>query len=246
MNGFQPSSKHQIVLLELFCGTGSVGQVAKEMGWEVISVDINPRWKPDICIDICELDADAINEKYGKIDVIWASPDCSQYSQILNGYPKYKRKLQESNRVVEHTLALIAKLNPTYWFMENPATGLLKEQDFMKNIQWKDCCYCRYNKGRAFRKHTRIWGSGVSKWANPRMCARYATKEPRPGEAIVAKRRRLQKHGLTCEFYRIHGRHDMTVGSNVSRYPYTTNLSKLDRLRIPRKLIWDLLSGLQL
>ena len=64
-------------LLELFSGTGSVGKPWREAGHEVISVDIDPRYNPEICEDILQL-------SYCKLDipdVIWASPDCSQYAR---------------------------------------------------------------------------------------------------------------------------------------------------------------------
>ena len=37
-----------MLLLELFCGTKSVGNVARELGFKTISLDINPHFKPDI------------------------------------------------------------------------------------------------------------------------------------------------------------------------------------------------------
>jgi adenine-specific DNA methylase len=37
-----------VKLLELFAGTQSVGKVAKEMGYDVVSVDLCKKYKPDI------------------------------------------------------------------------------------------------------------------------------------------------------------------------------------------------------
>ena len=41
-------------VLELFSGTGSVGKVCKQKGWEVVSVDLDER--ADIIVDIMEWD----------------------------------------------------------------------------------------------------------------------------------------------------------------------------------------------
>ena len=43
-------------LLDLFTGTGSVARVAEELGYEVHTLDIDRRCKPDICADILEFD----------------------------------------------------------------------------------------------------------------------------------------------------------------------------------------------
>ena len=47
-----PKPKFQKRALDLFSGTGSVGQRLKEWGYEVISVDINPNAGADICTDV--------------------------------------------------------------------------------------------------------------------------------------------------------------------------------------------------
>ena len=43
-----------------------------------------------------------------------------------------------------HTLTLIRVLKPKYWFLENPASGLLKTQSFMRDLPYADVTYCRY------------------------------------------------------------------------------------------------------
>ena len=65
-------------ILELFSGTGSVGKVAREMGHEVVSLDISNKYKPDICMDI--LDFDYKQWPSGSFDLVWASPPCQLYS----------------------------------------------------------------------------------------------------------------------------------------------------------------------
>ncbi len=41
------------------------------------------------------------------------------------------------------------------WVLENPQTGTLKIQEFMKGLPYVDGDYCCY--GYAFRKRTRFW-----------------------------------------------------------------------------------------
>jgi len=141
-----------IRLLELFSGTGSVGKVAKEKGWEVVSVDIDPR--ADIKIDIMEWDYKSLDEDF---DVVWASPPCNMYSKYQNMHipNKHLRDLGPSNRLVMKSIEIITYFQPLYFFIENPQTGILKEQSFIQPLSFHDVDYCMYGYGS--RKRTRIW-----------------------------------------------------------------------------------------
>ena len=43
-------------LLELFSGTGSVGDCFRMHGWEVVPLDSDPLFSPTICADILTFD----------------------------------------------------------------------------------------------------------------------------------------------------------------------------------------------
>lgn len=103
-------------LLELFVGTGSVGAVFREAGWDVISLDLLPRWKPDICVDVLEWDYRAAYPS-GYFHTIWASPPCTFYSTArTTGGP---RNLELANRIVQRTLEIIEYFAPERWYMES-------------------------------------------------------------------------------------------------------------------------------
>ena len=69
-------------VLELFAGTRSIGKAFQARGHEVFSVEWDKQFDNiDLYQDIYELTAEDILEKFGKPDVIWASPDCSSYSR---------------------------------------------------------------------------------------------------------------------------------------------------------------------
>lgn len=64
-------------LLELFSGTGSVGSIFRARGWEVISIDSDPKMRPTLVADIGSFDYKMLGGSY---DAIWCSPPCTQYS----------------------------------------------------------------------------------------------------------------------------------------------------------------------
>ena len=116
-------------LLELFSGTGSVGKVAKDLGFEVISLDLK---NANINIDILQFNYRIYPVDY--FDVIWSSPPCTEYSKAkTTGI----RKIEYANSIVLKTIEIINYLNPKYFIIENPQTGLLKEQPFMYNLPYK-------------------------------------------------------------------------------------------------------------
>ncbi len=152
-------------ILELFSGTRSVGKCCDALGWESISVDL--LLPADHQIDIMEFDY----KQYDKdeFDIIWASPPCVAYSRLQNCWLGRKKKdgiiytkeimendMKEGDKLVMKALEIIEYFNPVLWFIENPATGKLKEREFMKDIPFYDVDYCKYSDW-GYKKKTRIW-----------------------------------------------------------------------------------------
>ncbi len=172
-------------LLELFKGTGSISKVFED-SFDVISLDFNKKWNPDILEDILEWDY----KKYpvGKFDVIWASPPCRYYSNLqssllgrellVKNLPvELQRELEGQEKVVwtpelrekamqvydqfpKKTLEIVNYLKPLQWFMENPASGEMKNREFMRDIPSYKVDYCRYSNW-GYRKPTMIWTNKV-------------------------------------------------------------------------------------
>ena len=151
---------YRMKVLELFAGTGSVGNIAKEMGFDVVSLDRD--MEADIKTDIMDWDYTFYPNKY--FDVIWASPPCTEYSCAKTTAP---RDIEGANLVVQRTLDILEHFEPKYWIIENPQTGLLKDQLCMWGLPFKDVDYCKY--GMPYRKRTRIWNN-VFKWEPRPLC----------------------------------------------------------------------------
>ena len=149
-------------ILELFSGTGSVGNVFREHGWEVTSLDL--LMKADINIDILKWDYKAYPP--GHFNMIWASPPCTEYSRAKT---VGVRRIEEANKIVKTTLEIINYFSPPCWVIENPQTGLLKNQTFMGTLPYKDVDYCKY--GMPYRKRTRLWNN-LERWSAKLLCER--------------------------------------------------------------------------
>lgn len=124
-------------VLELFAGTRSIGKAFEKRGHEVFSVEWNKCFEDiDLYEDVLKVQFDDILKRFGKPDVIWASPDCSTYS--VAAISKHRRKDENGNlipisdyakfcdRVNQHVLCLMLALSPKYWFIENPRGGCVR------------------------------------------------------------------------------------------------------------------------
>lgn len=147
-------------LLELFSGTGSVGKVATQYGFEVVSLDRD--MNAMIKMDIMDWNYKEYPPQY--FDVVWASPPCTEYSSAKT---VGVRKIDESNAIVLKVLEIIKYLDPVFFIIENPQSGLLKNQYFMNDIPYDDVDYCKY--GMPYRKRTRLWNN-VYGWVPKPLC----------------------------------------------------------------------------
>lgn len=152
-------------VLELFAGKRSIGKAFEARGHEVFSIDWD-RQHADIdwYVDILTISAKDILERFGKPDVIWASPDCTTYSIAAISHHRVKEPdghltpiseyAQFCDDVNQHVLKLIDELNPNFYFIENPRGGLRKMR-FMQCLPRYTVTYCQYGDNRM--KPTDIW-----------------------------------------------------------------------------------------
>lgn len=154
-------------VLELFAGTRSIGKAFEAAGHEVFSIDWDKSFTGiDWHADIGEITAADIIERFGKPDVIWASPDCTTFS--IAAISKHRTKGEDGllypksdyakrcDKIDANVMDLIEQLQPKYWFVENPRGGMRKSvfmQPYNKNRH--TITYCQYGDTRM--KPTDIW-----------------------------------------------------------------------------------------
>lgn len=152
-------------ILDLFAGTKSISNTFKKYGHDTFSIDWDTQHSNiDWYVDIGQVQAKDILERFGQPSVIWASPDCKTYS--VAGIYHHRRKEADGNlipisdyakfcdEVNAHVVQLIKALNPLYFFIENPRAGLRK-MSFMKDIPLHTVTYCQY--GTSFMKPSDIF-----------------------------------------------------------------------------------------
>jgi hypothetical protein len=133
-------------LLDLYSGTESVARVAREMGWEVTTLDWSNKYKPDYCVDVLTFDFTVWPK--GSFDMVFASVPCESYSQA-NRF----RCPEEGNKVAYKTLEILKHLDPKWICIENPNSSLLWKTDIFGFLPLKRASYCMYSDW-GYRKNT--------------------------------------------------------------------------------------------
>ena len=246
--------------LELFCGTKSVGKCCENLGWNVVSLDYEKKFKPTHCVDILEFDY----KQYPKdhFQVIWASPDCRFYSKLQNTWIGRKKKdgivctreiIEEnrkySDKLIYKVWEIIDYFNPELWFLENPLSSL-KDRDVMKDKPMYVVDYCKYSLW-GYRKRTCIWTN--KKDFKPLTChndcENMITIETNGavhtgyGTPIKSKTRTLHKNpiGDPNKQKAVRNHHSHSFGSGIAGQKCVGGGSnREERYRVPDKLIYSL------
>lgn len=238
-----------INVLELFSGTKSVGKVCDSLGWNSVSVDL--LLPADHEVDILQFDYKQYPKDY--FDIVWASPPCTEYSNLQNCWVGRKKKdgitftkeiieekMNESDKLILKTLEIIEYFNPVLWFMENPQTGKLKNREVVKGLPFYDIDYCMYSDW-GYKKRTRIW-TNKKDWDN-KLCdgsgscgnmvdnqSKHKLNVSKDVHTVGERKKKYTQHKTTAD-----GGYDKR-----RKYPIHNGTTKMDRYRIPEDLIYSL------
>lgn len=158
-------------VLELFAGSCSFSNVAKERGHNTFTSDWEQYGKIDYVTDIMNFDVEKIPFK---VDFVWASPPCTYFSVASIGHHWYPDHTPKSDKALEgvaivlKTLEIIEKVNPRLgWLIENPR-GKLRKLGLLNNDYLNTVTYCRYGDTRM--KPTDLWNTISPPWKPRKMC----------------------------------------------------------------------------
>ena len=113
-------------MLDLFSGLEGWSQAFRDRGHDVLTLDMDPRFNSDFCIDIREFGTLHLP---WKPDIVLASPPCNAFSVASigkhwgGGKKAYVPKSEGAKlgiELVEHTKDLIRAIDPDYFVIENP------------------------------------------------------------------------------------------------------------------------------
>lgn len=212
--------------VELFCGTKSFSKVAKELGHNTFTVDLEPKVNPDLVCDILNFDLSTIPFK--QIDYLWISPPCTTFSVAslrhywIEGKPKNEKTLLGIS-LVKKAIEIkdkLLSLNPNMkWYIENPR-GMLRKQEFMQNQGKRNTItYCQY--GSITQKATDIWTNDLS-WIPKPMC--------KPNSPCHVRAPRGSQTGIQGMKYK----------GNPPDFAYCLKRDALSRGVIPPKLFYEI------
>tara|TARA_R110000765_G_scaffold356993_2_gene447117 strand:+ start:1297 stop:2001 length:705 start_codon:yes stop_codon:yes gene_type:complete len=228
-------------VLSLFSGTGSFEEIFEELGWEYYSVDKFLHSNKENCSkhyleDILTWDYKK-EFNIGDFDLITASPPCCFFSTQRNSWIGRKLKKHGDTIITKEILQqdleqdglpllhkareIIDYFKPKHYLIENPQSGKMKK--YITDLPYHDCDYCMYSDW-GYRKRTRIWTN------IPCLSLKLCNKNC--GNMATADSHKIKVSGV----------HSNTTnkGHKVKVMPGGGS-DRLDRFRIPYKLIRDIM-----
>jgi hypothetical protein len=155
-------------LLELFCGTKSIGKEFERVGFDVVSLDLDPYFGATITGNILDLP----DSYFSNFDVVWASPPCNAFTVARigrNWYHDHTPKTDDARvgmAILEKTVNIINFVNPKMFWIENPR-GKMRKMPVMQSFNRQTVTYCQYGDTRM--KPTDLWTN--TNWRPRPMCA---------------------------------------------------------------------------
>ncbi len=101
-----------MLMYDLCCGRKKASSAMRKFGWQVISIDIDPQFQPDILIDVRDF-----HYHDCRPHLIWASPPCDEFSR--EDMPWCRTGRTPDLSIYEACQRIIQEAQPRYWVIEN-------------------------------------------------------------------------------------------------------------------------------
>lgn len=132
------------IILDLCGGSGSWSKPFADAGYDVR------------IISLPEHDVRNFHWDGPQVFGILAAPPCESFSNARRGHPTYNKAMNrdEGLEIVRACLRIIKECKPTWWALENPATGDLK-----RYLGDPAMTFQPYEFGDGWAKKTALWGN---------------------------------------------------------------------------------------
>lgn len=101
-----------MLMLDLCCGLKGASQAMRDRGWQVVTLDIDPIFEPDIVADLRAW------SWYGaRPDLIWISPPCTEFAR--ESMPWCRTGQQPDLAIINAARRTVAETPCHMWVIEN-------------------------------------------------------------------------------------------------------------------------------
>lgn len=98
--------------IDLCCGLGGASAAWKARGWDVLTLDADPRFAADVTADVR-----AWSYRGPRPLLAWASPPCTEFSRSI--LPWIRDPKAPDMSILEGCLRVIRECDPVFWCLEN-------------------------------------------------------------------------------------------------------------------------------
>lgn len=116
-------------MIDLCSGLGGASRAMRERGWSVLSVDIEPRFEPDVIADVRQWEYTG-----PRPDLIWASPPCIEFAR--ESMPWSRTGATPDMSIVRACYRIIQDVRPQWWVIENVRGAVPYFEPLLGNWRW--------------------------------------------------------------------------------------------------------------
>ena len=98
-------------MLDLFSGSGGASEAMIDRGWDVVRVDIEEKFRPDLVADV-----QVLALRGYRPDLIWGSPPCREFSK---SWLPWFEDFEPDMKLVKAFHKIVEELAPKFWILEN-------------------------------------------------------------------------------------------------------------------------------